>query len=124
MNEKDRTGYWNDAKRSAFGKRLREARAAKQLSLEQVAIALGSAGRARIGHWETGERVPDAASLAQLCELLDVSADRLLFGAEPWLFPRIDANAIKKLEREDRLRLEGALLLTAAQLGLKVERPE
>lgn len=124
MGVKDSTGYWSDGRRAAFGERLKVARNAKSLSLDQVTAALGSTSRARIGHWETGERVPDVGALAQLCELLDISADKLVFGTEPWPFPRIDFDAVKKLDRADKYRLEGALLFAAGQLALEIERSD
>lgn len=122
MNEKDKTGYWSAARRRAFGERLAAARAARGFTLEKVAEAFES-GRARVGHWETGARLPDAAALAQLCDLLAISADKLLLGAEPWPFKLIDLDAVKRLTRDEKNLLEGAIVGAAHQLGLAIDKP-
>ena len=122
MDETESSAYWTMERRKRFGERLTEAREAKEMSREQLADRMGLKSRAAPGHWETGARVPRAGTLAHLCELLDISADRMLFGTERWPFPKVDLDKVLRLDREDRIRLEGALTLAAAQLDLVVSK--
>lgn len=39
-----------------------------------------------------------------------------------WPFPNLDQTKIRRLSRDDLLRLEGALLLAAAQIGLDIAK--
>lgn len=121
-DRKDRVGYWTKERRTAFGARLKAARNARGLSLAGVAKDFEST-RARVGHWETGERLPDLAALVQLCEMLRISADRLLLGTEQWPFRSIDYEKVTTLQREDKRALEGAIIGAASSLGLNIARP-
>lgn len=122
MDEDATPGYWTPQRRKEFGQRLTEAREAKEISRERLAEKMGIKSRAAVGHWETGARTPDVGTLAHLCELLDASAEKLLLGTERWPFPKVDFEKVMRLDRDDRIRLEGALTLAAAQLGLSVDK--
>ena len=61
--------------------RLREARRAKGLTQQQVAVALHVSRRA-VSEWETGARKPHVA-LPGLAALYDVTTTFLLYGVEP-----------------------------------------
>ncbi len=78
--------------------------------------------RGTAGHWETGFRTIKVGDLVRLCEALDVSADRLLFGLERWPFDRVDYGAVSGLEKRDLDALQGSLMVVANQLGLDVSK--
>ena len=103
------------------GRRIAKARASQGLSIANVAETL-DVSRGSIGHWETGERAIKIQELAALCRTLKVSADELLFGLRRWPFEKIDFDSIATLDKDDMNRLEGALILTAAQLGIEIKQ--
>ena len=76
--------------------------------------------KATVGHWETGARTIKLLDLRRVCSALEISSDFALFGERRWPFDRISYEAVRDLEPQDRNRLEGALLLTAAQIGLEI----
>lgn len=112
---------WSDAMNKAFGRRIAAAREAKGWSLAALADRL-QVSRATIGHWETGARTIKHDDLAKLCEALGVSVDEMLFGIQRWPFPTIDFRSVIDLDSDDLRRLEGALLLVSAQLGLELKQ--
>lgn len=61
----------------SLSSRLREARLQKGLKQEEVANALGKT-KSVISRWEKGENRPDADSIFDLSELLDVNPNWLL----------------------------------------------
>lgn len=80
----------------AFGRQLATVRKAAGFSLESAAVALRKEGyeigKAAIGHWETGQNLPDALWLRRLARLYKTSADKLLLmrpGGEVDLPPEI-----------------------------------
>lgn len=101
------------------GERIKRARAARGLSLAVVAERMG-VSKGTAGHWETGVRTIKADDLAKLCELLNTSADYILFGRQQWPFRTIDLDAVLRLERDEIAQLEGAIKLMSAQAGLEL----
>ena len=61
-----------------LGRRLREARQRKNLSIENAAVWLGGVDLTVISKMETGRRNIDAIELGRLAELYGVSTDVLL----------------------------------------------
>lgn len=61
-----------------LGKRLREARLRKGLTIENAAAWLGGVDLTVISKMETGRRNIDAIELGRLAELYDVSTDAVL----------------------------------------------
>lgn len=106
----------------AIGRRIAAARAARGLSLQQVADKL-DVSKATIGHWETGARAIKHGDLARLCKLLAVSADLVLFGERQWPFKSIPLERVACLDRSALDLLAGAMALAAAQLGIDL-RPQ
>ena len=62
--------------------RIAFVRKAAGLSQEQLGERLGVTRQA-VSKWESGQTVPDAATVARLCTALNVSADFVLLGKEP-----------------------------------------
>lgn len=60
--------------------RLRLAREEAGYSQEQLAQALGYAGKQVIGHWECGRSIPTLEALVRLADVLRVRAPWLAFG--------------------------------------------
>lgn len=113
---------WTTDHAKALGRRIAAARKAAGWSLQRVADAL-EVERATVGHWETGARTIKVHDLWALCTALGVSADKLLFDVEKWPFEKISYDAVKQLEVEDLHRIEGGVLLIAAQIGVELEKP-
>ena len=63
--------------RSAFGKRLAEARQRAGISQAELGEKLGLSQRA-IAHWERRDSAMYPKQIAELCRILDVPADELL----------------------------------------------
>ena len=57
--------------------RLRELRTDKQMSMKQLAVAIGTTDAA-ICNWENGINEPKISYVIRLCEFFNVSADYLL----------------------------------------------
>lgn len=57
--------------------RLRELRTDKQMSMKQLAVAIGTTDAA-ISNWENGINEPKISYVIRLCKFFDVSADYLL----------------------------------------------
>lgn len=62
--------------------RIALVRKAAGLTQEQLGALVGVTRQA-VSKWESGQAVPDAATVAKLCEALRVSADFVLLGKEP-----------------------------------------
>ena len=62
--------------------RIAVVRKAAGLTQEQLGELLGVTRQA-VSKWESGQSVPDALTVAKLCEELHVSADYVLLGREP-----------------------------------------
>ena len=112
---------WTTAHDNAMGKRIRDAREAKGLSLQAISERL-HISKGTAGHWETGERAIKHHDLARLCAELEVSADEILFGVRRWPLPAVDFDLVSDLEPIDLGRLEGAILQRASDLGLQICR--
>lgn len=67
---------------SGLGKRVKDLRKAKKITQEQLAKQVGLTTSA-IGRMEINKSMPSIEVFAQLCDILEVSADQLLFGKEP-----------------------------------------
>lgn len=103
----------------ALGAQLAQARKKAGFSLDAVATAFQKAGnpisKAAIGHWETGQNLPDALWLRRLARLYKTSTDRLLFGGveveTDELAPDIAevATAVSKLPDEQRAMFIAAM---------------
>ena len=65
---------WND--------RMTQARKAAGLTQEQLGELVGISRQA-VSKWEAGQTVPDALTVARLCQALQISADYLLLGQSP-----------------------------------------
>lgn len=62
--------------------RIAVVRKAKGLTQEQMGELVG-VSRQAVSKWESGQTVPDALTVAKLCQVLDMSADYVLLGKEP-----------------------------------------
>ena len=62
--------------------RIAAVRKAAGLTQEQLGELVGVTRQA-VSKWESGQTVPDAATIAALCQALHVSADYVLLGKEP-----------------------------------------
>lgn len=62
--------------------RIASVRKAAGLTQEQLGELVGVTRQA-VSKWESGQTVPDALTVAKLCEALHVSADYVLLGKEP-----------------------------------------
>ena len=60
-----------------IGIKIRHLRESKKLSQKEFAQLLG-VSNSRVSNWEQGTNRPDVNILADICELLDTSADELL----------------------------------------------
>lgn len=65
-----------------FGTRLRKARDAKHLTLNQVATVLGMDGHQAIANWEHGYNFPGCENLVEVARLYQVSIDWLVWGTD------------------------------------------
>ena len=62
-----------------IGEKISLRRRTAGLSQEALAARLG-VSRQAVSRWETGESLPDAEKIVQLCQILGVSADELQIG--------------------------------------------
>lgn len=65
----------------SMGERIRKIRKGKKLTQKMLADKVGTS-ICVISKWETGERYMNSFNLINICEVLEVSADYLLFGKE------------------------------------------
>ena len=61
----------------SFAENFRNARLAANLIPQQVADAIGL-DRTAIAHYEMGDSMPNARNLQKICELMNITLDRLL----------------------------------------------
>lgn len=68
---------------STFGKRLRDLREAKKLTLKELAVMLGrdEKNNTTISAWEKDKTQPSIEDIIKLTEILDTSTDYLLKGS-------------------------------------------
>lgn len=119
----DNQPEWTPEQAREIGRRIRAARNAKGLSIDQVAELLG-VSRGTPGHWESGARTIKLGDLVALCRELEVSSDELLFGKPHWPFKGISYRVVADLERPDIDKLEGGIMLVAAQIGVEVRQQQ
>lgn len=112
-------GEQSDDLQKQLGDRLVEIRKTRGWSIDRVAKAL-SVSRATVGHWETGTRAIKSSDLARLCQVLQASADDLLFGARRWPFQHVSVEIVEALEPTEIAQLEGAMAAAADSLGIKL----
>ncbi|WP_404989197.1 helix-turn-helix domain-containing protein [Clostridium culturomicium] len=62
-----------------IGKFISECRKENKLTQVQLAEKLGITNRA-VSKWETGNSIPDASIMIELCEILNISVNELLCG--------------------------------------------
>lgn len=99
----DKAEASRDAFAVEFGKRLRAAREAKQMTGTALGSQLG-ATKTNVSQWENGTHMPDLKTLAALCDALTCSADALLGRAFTDLSAGAleEARAFDSLERDDQ----------------------
>ena len=64
-----------------FGERVREARCRAGLTQDKLARAVGVA-KNMVSYWENGHKMPGLLNIYKLTQVLNVSADYLVFGEE------------------------------------------
>lgn len=108
----------------SIGKRL--ARARKDQGLTQPALAQrAGVSKGAVGNIEAGMRVGSARIVEALARALGVSVRWLVGGEGPkqqgaeWPFDQVDKATIDQLTPAQRAAVEGAMLLTIAQMGVK-----
>lgn len=84
----------------AFSSELIKARTELGLTQSQVATKSGLSASA-IKAYETGRNLPGARELRELCQALEISPNKLLFGTEAPFQPRTFANLLTDGEGED-----------------------
>lgn len=89
-----------------ISERLKQARAASEMTQEQVAEQI-MVSRVTLSHWENGKTLPDIASLISLSELYQISLDDLLKG-DPKMTEKAKKDA-KDLKSNRRLFLITAI---------------
>lgn len=89
-----------------IGERLKQARAASEMTQEQVAEQI-MVSRVTLSHWENGKTLPDIASLISLSDLYQISLDDLLKG-DPKMTEKAKKDA-KDLKSNKRLFLITAI---------------
>ena len=89
-----------------ISERLKQARAASEMTQEQVAEQI-MVSRVTLSHWENGKTLPDIASLISLSELYQISLDDLLTG-DPKMTEKAKKDA-KDLKSNKRLFLITAI---------------
>jgi transcriptional regulator with XRE-family HTH domain len=91
-----------------FGERLRDARKAKNLTLEQLGVGLGTDGKdatkAVVWGWEKGQHFPRVDQLALICARLKCNAHFLLFGEGQAGAESLPADAMGLAERLDGIK--------------------
>lgn len=101
-----------------FKERLAEARKAKKLSQEALGALMGGEdekmSKQGISHWETGRYEPSLSQLARLCEILDCSADWLLFGRSPENLPPDALAQARIFARLDKEKKKSWIAITQA----------
>jgi transcriptional regulator with XRE-family HTH domain len=73
-----------------IGLRIREARLAKQLKQEELAVLLKVSSYSVVSKWEVGKAKPDCETLKRLCQILEVSPEYLLGVGKVINYPTTD----------------------------------
>lgn len=73
-----------------IGLRIREARLAKQLKQEDLAVLLEVSSYSVVSKWEVGKAKPDCETLKRLCQILEVSPEYLLGVGKVINYPTTD----------------------------------
>ena len=73
-----------------IGLRIREARLAKQLKQEELAVLLEVSSYSVVSKWEVGKAKPDCETLKRLCQILEVSPEYLLGVGKVINYPTTD----------------------------------
>ena len=87
----------------SIGDRIRIARLEADMSQEELAHALGRAGRSYISKIERNERDLDHGEVLKICEILDITPNYLFFGYKELL----EASEQKLLDKYRELNAEG-----------------
>ncbi len=99
-----------------FGQRISEYRKNKNITQEELAIRLGVTPQA-LSKWERGQSLPDVTLLADICQVLGVSADYLL-GVEQT--QRFTENSDESAQNEILNNLNKSLEPLELALGTRV----
>ena len=99
-----------------FGQRISEYRKNKNMTQEEMAIRLGVTPQA-LSKWERGQSLPDVTLLADICQVLGVSADYLL-GVEQT--QRFTENSDESAQNEILNNLNKSLEPLELALGTRV----
>ncbi len=100
----------------ATGRRIRQARTAKNMTQMQLADEMGVSFQA-VSNWERGSSMPDIGKLRELCHVLDMTVDGLL-GGEMQAVAKVMEHRQKQEDGADPgpLRLSGEELRAVAPL--------
>lgn len=71
----------NASKKIQFAKQLKKYRSIHNVSAKELADKLNIAPTT-VSMWECGKNFPDVLKLVELCDILSVSVDEILFGIE------------------------------------------
>ena len=102
-----------------FSDRLKRARLAAGISADEAAAKVGKIKKT-VYHWESGHAAPDIFRLKILAKLYETDCDSLLFGETSWPFPRISFEKFRKLDRDDQIAIQTALILDASRLKIDI----
>ena len=97
-----------------YNNRVKELRAAKSLSQEQLAEQIGLTKQA-ISQYERGERNPSMAVLEALCDFFNVSSDYLL-GKDDVTLRFVNGDDILKLENKNGYYVDGETAKIAQEI--------
>lgn len=98
------------------GKLISERRKEMQLTQQQLADRLNLSNKT-ISKWETGEGSPDLCNLAQLAEVLDLTADELIKGERNQKPAKEPGSYARHRTLSDAEKKERAVLVLAGALG-------
>ena len=91
---------------NAIGSRIKEARKAKDYSLDDLRGVLEGCGvkvsRYAINKWETGETVPSAYQLIAICNALDLT-EHVSYFMDRYM-PELNAEGLKKIQDYKKVR--------------------
>lgn len=85
-----------------LGKRLKEKRLQKGMTLEEVAKYVGAYSRATVGNWERGKTIPKQYFLEKFSKLFNVSIDWIKYGEfKEFLYKTVTDEVLKGSELTD-----------------------
>lgn len=105
--------------RTQFAARLKSARLAAGISADEASLKVGK-GKKGFYHWESGHAAPDIFKLKILARLYGTDCDTLLFGKTSWPFSKISFEKFRKLDHDDQIAIQAALILDAARLKIDI----